>query len=139
MRRHGPATPVAAVTALQVLVGGAVTVIVAAGGWVVAVATRREQSKVEQASKSGTIRTSEASELWAEATKMREHLRDELEDRDIQIAKLGLDVNDCQKACQEARKQTEACERREKLLMDKLAAQDTQLVDALDRLGKAGL
>lgn len=85
--------------------------LIAFGGWVVAVIVRREQTRVELQAKSGTIRTSEAKDLWDEADKIRDYLSARLTERDAEIGRLGDKVGECLKAVAEAHATAEACQR----------------------------
>lgn len=126
-------------TALQVIITAALGLITAVGGWVVAIAVRREQTKVELAAKSGSIRSTEADKLWDEQEKLREYLTERLEDRDLEIAKLALEVADCRRVCADCRRETEECERRERALKELVNGQADRLASALARLAAAGL
>lgn len=109
-------------TTMQLVVSGIITVIVAVGGWVVAVVVRREQSRADQQARSGTIRTSEAADLWAESTKIREYLSKQLAERDAEIERLDAEVVECRKACEVVRQEAMECRQREKILEGRLAA-----------------
>lgn len=94
------------------LIGGLVTILVAAMSTLTAVMVRRNQSYVEMASKSGTIQTSEATLLWQEATHIREYLSDQLKERDRTITSLQEDLEICVRRSQECEKRERVLERR---------------------------
>lgn len=112
----------AAITALGLI-------IVAAGGWVVAARGRHEQTQVEMHAKGGTVRSTEAEQLWDEADKIREYLSKALVERDVQVTALRADVAEvseqlveCKRTCELAREELLGCRRREAALEARLVA-----------------